>query len=203
MKYSLKSTRGFTLPEILITLVLLGIMAGIAVPALLGNTSEAKAIAWKRLVADFSNCAVITHKKLSWGSNLTTNSNYVSGYNAIDMCAFGDVTIIAAQQAAFNRLFTGSIYEKVDIDRAPSGGTKGQYSLEGARFDLASTQPSGSFALSFFDLDPEDVCAFVSEIEGANATCNTSTAKTTGKITFTAAKSNGRHDVTVIRRFKV
>ena len=79
----IKEKRGFTLIELIIVIVILGIIAAIAIPRFTGLSGEARISAVKGMAGAISSAATIAHGKwlISPSATITMEGKSVSMYN--------------------------------------------------------------------------------------------------------------------------
>jgi len=76
--YSNKKYKAFTLAEVLITLLIIGVIASIVIPGLIANTQQAELkVAWKKAVATI-NSAIIMQKANEGELNIDNLKNYMN-----------------------------------------------------------------------------------------------------------------------------
>ncbi len=84
MKRLWNNEKGFTLMELIIVIVILGILALIAVPRLIGFTDQAEKAADKEYAA-----VVVRAAELYWAGNNKTAPTSITGANATDLVGGG------------------------------------------------------------------------------------------------------------------
>ncbi len=79
----LKERKGFTLIELIIVIVILGILAAVAIPKFAGMSSEARTAAVKGMAGSISSAATIAHGKwlISPSATITMEGTSVTMYN--------------------------------------------------------------------------------------------------------------------------
>jgi prepilin-type N-terminal cleavage/methylation domain-containing protein len=92
-----KSRSGFTLAEVLITLLIIGVIASIVIPGLIQNSQDAELkTAWKKLYSELSNATklFITENSGSLANVFQTSEDMVNAYkpkfNCIKECSASD-----------------------------------------------------------------------------------------------------------------
>lgn len=193
-----KNHKGFTLIELMVVVVILGILMSIVLPSALSGSSEAKALQKMRIVDTLKTCIVNAHSRLGWGANVLANPNYESGNDALDVCVGGDVAIIAEQQDNFNRVNVSGLTDMLQIITQPASGTKGVYQVGSSVVSLADPQTPGQLSVVFENTEDADVCELLAKQEGTG-TCDLTSADTTGVVRHTASVG-GVSDLTITRK---
>lgn len=193
-----KNHKGFSLIELMVVIVILGILMSIVLPSAFSGSSEAKALQKLRIVDTLNTCIINVHARLGWGANVLANPNYESGNDALDMCIAGDVAVASGQKDNFNRVNVSGLTDMLQIITPPTAGTKGVYQVGSSVVSLSDPQVSGQLSVVFENTEDADVCELLAKQEGLG-TCDLTTADSSGVIRHTASVG-GVSDLTISRK---
>lgn len=197
-----QSQNGFSLLELLGVLIIIGILTAIVLPKINAGTSGAGAELKLQVADAVKACVQTIHARLGWGSNVLSNANYETGNNALDMCATGDIAIIAAQDDSFNANNTSGLADMVQVRTAATSGTPGAYFVGASQLTLSATQPTRQISVQYSNVSTEEICELKRKLEDQTAACAEGTADTTGPVQHSAAVNN-LHTLTLLRQLSV
>lgn len=184
-----KQQGGFTLLELLVTVVIVGVMAYVVMSALNGGTVPAKAQAIRSSSSEIGRAIGFLNVNLGTGID-TSSANVLSatGEDMLDVLVKGRSAVSSTYQTAYDGLGMRPLEDKI----VPDGSG---YRLD--IFDIAMVQtgcPSNRICVSYSPV-PADVLQSLCEKFGVTYT---TTANNSGTSVRWTAASGGTHTVTMV-----
>ena len=197
-KHRRRNQKGFTLVEVLITIILIGVIAAIVYP-LINNfvSSKANAQEMMSVAQNIVRSASMMNQTMRAPTAVTSNPLTAAGNNLLDAVIMGDkVTgIISATYAP--RYATSGIRpmsDAVTTITQPSAGTPGVYQVGDSLISL--TNISRQMGVQFTNVPTELVQEIFLSREGG--TFNGATARTTGVVRYSAVSGGTHATVTLV-----
>ncbi len=189
-----KKQSGFTLTELIIVVVILGILSFMVYRAVGGSTDPANAGAMRSSAKTMANAIGYIHTNLGTGLNPTTSPLPASGLNMMDVLMVGDTAVAAAYKTQYTQINMRPLEGEFKVVTRPTGSTPGVYQLL-------------TYPVSFVTCTTGKVCVQMTSVptttlqELSSKYGYTSfapgTAVATGPLRYTAVDANGFHTVTL------
>jgi len=193
-----KRNSGFTLVELLIVVVILGLISATVVATVSTNTDSATKLVLERTHRNMTNnwsqlvAAAGVPKTVAANAVLATNAT------AIDVLVYGVDFVVAAQQPNYDQSNILPLIESFTVDTVPVSGTSaGAYSVEG--FGTTIATPSTREFTSIYASVPSSIVELM-WADQYSAAFVPGTPQTAGPIQYSAA-SGGTHTLTLSTTF--
>jgi prepilin-type N-terminal cleavage/methylation domain-containing protein len=198
-RFNARKSRGFTLVEILITLILLGVVAAIVYP-LINNLVSSKANAQNMMsVAQNAVRSVsMMNQVMRAPTAVTSNPLTAAGNTLLDAVIMGDkVTglISATYSARYATAGIRPMSDAVTIATQPAAGSPGVYQVGDSNITL-TTISARQMGVQFTNVPTELVQEIFTTREGG--TFNGGVARTTGVVRYSAAASGTHATMTLV-----
>lgn len=186
-----KKQNGFTLPEIIVVVVLVGILLAIAVRALSGGTDSANSAAIRNSAKALANAVGYIHINL--GNGIITSGNPIAQADMMDVLMIGPTMVQAQYQDAYKGLNMRPLETDIKVKARPSGSTTGSYELLTYPIKFAATCDADKVCVQYDHV----TTAVVKEISSKYGIQYTDAGVTTSALSYTAP-SAGFHTVTIM-----
>lgn len=184
-----KQQGGFTLLELLVTVVIVGVMAYVVMSALNGGTVPAKAQAIRSSSSELGRAVGFLNVNLGTGIDTSTsNVLTASSDDMMDVLVKGRSAVAATYQTAFDGLGMRPLEDKIVPD-----GSGYRMDIFDINFTMTNC-PSNRICVQYAPV-PEDVLRSLCEKFGITYSA---AANTTGTSVRWTAASGGTHTVTMI-----
>lgn len=194
------SAQGFTLVEVLIVVVILGLIAAIAVPTFNSSTERAAAVKLIQAATDNINNAtqalLVTTGDVA---NVTTGTSAIpdTGNSFLDVLVKGKDFVHADYQTDYEDAGVARLDRQIVTVTEPSAGTPGAYEVKGYALTYSSSA-DGQAEVVFAGVPSDIVERIKADREGE--AFDATVADTTGSIQHDVAVS-GKHNLTIVLVF--
>lgn len=200
-KKSIKKQSGFTIAELLIVVVILGILGTIATSTMSGATDQTRAIAKFTIAARGTETAGMILSGLGTGTS-TPGNNAVHANNNLADIIFAGVGVNTTYKANYDLGGYPILSDAVLTMTAPVDGTSAGVYHAGENLSVISiVAPANNREMNwqFTNTTSAEVAFLVSKYDKGSA-FNASSADSSGRIRYTAASTSGLHTLTIVNR---
>lgn len=190
---NIKKQKGFTLTELIIVVIILGILAYLGVRAIAGSSDPANAAAIRASSKEIAKGVGYLHTNLGTGLSATANALPKSGLNMLDVLMVGEEAVATTYTTQYRQAKMRPLEGEFKVVARPSGSTPGTYELLTYPVTVVACA-TGKVCVRLANV-PSDTVADLAGKYGL--TFVAATAQTTGPLRYTAVDSEGFHTVTL------